>query len=97
MSKKERRIYLVEGLIDIGSKKAKLLIDSYKTPYNVLKAIRRTEITYTKTGNPKGITGPLAELKGFGWKFVEKNKKILFGSKKKEMNNILRNKEVLEV
>jgi ERCC4-type nuclease len=86
MSKYDRRIYLVEGLVDIGPKKAKLLIDTYETPHRVLKAIKHTEIKYTRTGTPKGITGPLAELKGFGWKFVEKNKKILFGNKKKEMD-----------
>lgn len=81
MSKTERRIYIIEGLVDIGAKKAKLLIDTYRTPHQVVKAIKHTEITYTRTGNPKGIEGPLAELSGFGWKFIEKNKKILFGKK----------------
>lgn len=97
MSKAERRIYLIEGLVDIGPKKAKLLIDVYKTPHKVLKAIRHTEIIYTKTKNPKGITGPLAELKGFGWKFVEKNKKILFGSRIKEKVDVSLDKGTLEV
>ena len=97
MGKTERRIYLIEGLVDIGPKKAMLLIKTYKTPYNVLKAIRHTEIIYTKTGNPKGITGPLAELKGFGWKFVEKNKKILFGSQKKDLGHSLLNSGTFEV
>lgn len=81
MSKAERRIYIIEGLVDIGPKKAKLLIDTFRTPHQVVKAIKYTEITYTRTGKPKGIEGPLAELSGFGWKFVEKNKKILFGKK----------------
>ncbi|KKN13168.1 hypothetical protein LCGC14_1008960, partial [marine sediment metagenome] len=27
----------------------------------------------------KGIKGPLDQLTGFGWKFVEKNKVIIFG------------------
>jgi len=83
MSKKERRSFIIEGLEDIGPKKAKTLIERYKTPYQVFKAIRHTEILYTKTGNPKGIQGPLGDLTGFGWKFVEKNQKILFGKKKK--------------
>jgi ERCC4-type nuclease len=81
MNKSERRIYIIEGLVDTGLKKAKTLIDAYKTPYNVVKAIRETEIIYTRTGNPKGIQGPLEQLSGFGWKYVKKNKKILFGSK----------------
>ncbi len=84
MNEKERRYFIIEGLVDIGSKKAKLLVDTFGTPFNVLKAIKDTEITYTKTGNPKGISGPLKEcgLKGFSWKFVKKNKEILFGLKK---------------
>ena len=83
MSKKDRRSFIIEGLVDIGPKKARALIDKYKTPYQVFKAIKNTEITYTKTGNPKGIQGPLEDLTGFGWKFVEKNKKLLFGKQKK--------------
>ena len=83
MSKRDRRSFIIEGLVDIGPKKAKALIDKYRNPYQVFKAIKNTEITYTKTGNPKGLEGPLAELTGFGWKFVEKNKRLLFGKKKK--------------
>jgi Fanconi anemia group M protein len=83
LSKKERRTFIIEGLVDIGPKKAKTLIDKYKTPHLVFKSIKHTEILYTKTGNPKGIQGPLSDLTGFGWKFVEKNKKIIFGKRKK--------------
>lgn len=83
MSKKERRTYIIEGLMNIGPKKARALIEKYKYPDQVFKAIKHTEIVYTKTGNPKGIQGPLADLTGFGWKFVETNKKILFGKKKR--------------
>ncbi|MFX0003876.1 MAG: ERCC4 domain-containing protein [Candidatus Hodarchaeota archaeon] len=83
MSKKERRSFIIEGLVDIGPRKAQALIDKFKNPYQVFKAIKRTEILYTKTGNPKGIRGPLEDLTGFGWKFVEKNQRLLFGKKKK--------------
>jgi Fanconi anemia group M protein len=83
MSKDERRSFIIEGLVDIGPKKAKALIEKFKTPYQVFKAIKRTEILYTKTGNPKGIRGPLNDLTGFGWKFVEKNQKLLFRKMKK--------------
>ncbi|MFW9771491.1 MAG: ERCC4 domain-containing protein, partial [Candidatus Thorarchaeota archaeon] len=79
MSIKERRTYVVEGFIDIGPKKAKTLIEQFKTPHQVIKAIKHTEVTFTRTGNPKGIEGPLSSLKGFSWKFIEKNKKLLFG------------------
>jgi Fanconi anemia group M protein len=83
MSKKERRTFIIEGLMNIGPKKAATLIEKYKYPHQVFKAIKHTEIIYTRTGNPKGIQGELEDLTGFGWKFVEKNQKILFGKKKK--------------
>jgi Fanconi anemia group M protein len=83
MSKRERRSFIIEGLVDIGPKKARALIEKFKNPYKVFKAIKRTEILYTRTGNPKGIRGPLEDLTGFGWKFVEKNQRLLFGKKKK--------------
>ena len=79
MNDEERRAYILEGLLDTGPSKAKTLIDNFKTPYKVIKAIKSTRITYTRTGNPKGINGPLSNLSGFGWKYVEKNQKILFG------------------
>jgi len=79
MNPDDRRAFIIEGLIDSGPKKAKELIEHFKTPFNVLKAIRNTKIIYTKTGNPKGIEGPLTKLSGYGWKFVQKNKEILFG------------------
>ncbi|MFX0048016.1 MAG: ERCC4 domain-containing protein [Candidatus Hermodarchaeota archaeon] len=84
MSIDERRSFIVEGFVDIGPKKAKSLIEKYETPYQVFKAIKHTEIKYTRTGNPKGIEGPLNELSGFGWKFVEKNKEMLFGKTKQK-------------
>jgi len=79
MSEDERRIFIIEGLVDIGPKKAKRLIDAFHTPDKVFFAIKNTEIIYTRTNNPKGIKGPLDQLTGFGWKFVEKNKVIIFG------------------
>lgn len=84
MSKRERRSFIIEGLVDIGPKKARTLIEKFKTPYQVFKAIKRTEITYTRTGRIKGIKGPLQSLTGFGPKFVEKNQKLLFRKKKKD-------------
>jgi ERCC4-type nuclease len=82
MDQSARRSYIIEGLVDTGPKKAKLLIDTFRTPAKVLKSIKHTEIIFTRTGNPKGIRGPLEQLSGFGWKYIQKNKKVLFGSKK---------------
>lgn len=73
-----RRRFILEGLIDTGPKKAEQLLARFKTPFKVLEAIKYTQILYTRTGNPKGIQGPLDTMRGFGWKFVKKNKVILF-------------------
>ncbi len=65
-------------ILELGGTKATQLIKKFGTPQEVFKAIKNTKIIYTKTGNPKGIEGSLSEIKGFGWKFVQKNKAILF-------------------
>ncbi len=84
MSPEERMTFIIEGLVDIGPTKAKTLIDTFKSPYQVFKAIKNTEIIYTRNNRPKGIKGPLERLRGFGWKFIEKNQSILFGVNKKK-------------
>ena len=84
MSEADRRAYIIEGLVDIGPKKAKALIEKFETPYKVFRAIKQTDVIFTRTGNPKGIEGPLKQLSGFSWKFVQKNKEILFGNHKNQ-------------
>ncbi len=80
MSMRDRRAFILEGLLDCGPKKAKLLIKVFNTPQNVFEAIRLTSIIFTKNNKPKGIEGPIKDigLKGFGWKFIQKNKKLLY-------------------
>jgi Fanconi anemia group M protein len=77
MSLPERQEYLLQGLEGVGQKTAKLLIGELGTPGMVFREIQKAEVLYTRTGNPKGLTGPLAEIKGIGPKFVEKNKPLL--------------------
>nr|QEE16299.1 hypothetical protein DSAG12_02129 [Candidatus Prometheoarchaeum syntrophicum] len=74
---RDSQLFFLEGLCQVSEKKARILLDHFKTPYNVLQAITETTITYTKTGNPKGISGRLAELKGFGHKFLKMNQELL--------------------
>ncbi|MHA1718737.1 MAG: hypothetical protein ACTSWX_10705 [Promethearchaeota archaeon] len=71
------QLFFLEGLFQVSEKKAKILLNHFKTPYNVLKAIVETEITYTKSGNPKGVLGSLGKLKGFGYKFIKINRNLL--------------------
>ena len=48
MDKSARRTYIIEGLVDTGPKKAKLLIDTFKTPDRVLKSIKFQQ-SYNRT------------------------------------------------
>lgn len=83
MDKKERRKFVIEGLVNTGPAKAAELLRAFKTPARVFSAIKTTRVLYTKTGNPKGIEGPIKDaMKGFGVKWVIDNQKLLFGSKK---------------
>ncbi|WP_371806446.1 hypothetical protein [Candidatus Lokiarchaeum ossiferum] len=34
-------------------------------------------LIHTRTGNPKGITGPLAEIKSFDFEIVRQNQALL--------------------
>ncbi|MFX0141458.1 MAG: ERCC4 domain-containing protein [Candidatus Hodarchaeota archaeon] len=84
MSHEERQRFYLEGLYNIGPKRAQQLLDTFTTPNGVHKAIKNTKILYTKTGKVKGIEGELCKIKGIGPNFVIKNKKLLFN---KEENN----------
>ncbi len=76
MNNEERKKFILEGFYDTGPKLAKILIEKFKTPYDVLYTINHSKLLFTKTGNPKGVEGPLGEIRGIGFKWVEKNKKL---------------------
>jgi ERCC4-type nuclease len=76
MTIEERREFLLEGLIGVGPKTATKLIEEFKNPLTVFNAIVESNVIYTKTGNPKGIDGPLQGIKGIGPKFLLENKKL---------------------
>lgn len=77
MTLEERKAFILEGLVGVGPKTATKLIDQFNTPLNVFKAIQDSNVLYTKTGNPKGIEGPLEGIKGIGPKFLLENKKLV--------------------
>ncbi len=53
-------------------------------PKKIIDSILDTEVLYTKTGNPKGLNGPMSELEGFGPKYVLKNQRLFHSSKKED-------------
>jgi len=70
---------IVCKLLDVSDKKADVLLDEFKSPIKIFDAILDTKVVYTKTGNPRGVSGPLESIKGFGPKFVLKNQRLLQG------------------
>lgn len=83
MNKREEQIFLIQGLLDIGISKAEFLLNTFRNPAEIFQAILNTEVIYTSTGNPKGISAidekfpSIASLKGFGPKFIDKNRSLL--------------------
>ena len=57
---REKQEYFVQGLVGVGLKTAKLLLDNLGTPNNIVNAITDSTILYTRTGKTKGISGELA-------------------------------------
>jgi Fanconi anemia group M protein len=74
---REKQLFLLEGLERTGGKVANRLLDEFSSPMGVFRAINKTKVLHTKTGNPKGIEGPLKAVKGLGHQFVDRNKEIL--------------------
>ena len=77
MSQLDRQQFLLQGLPQIGPKTALTLLKHFETPMAVFEAISNSSVTFTKTGNPKGIEGPLSDIPGIGPKFLLKTKEVL--------------------
>ncbi len=71
------QLYFLEGLYHVSEKSAIKLLNAFGSVNGVLDAIQETSLIYSKSGNVKGITGPLAKMKGFGVKFVVKNRALI--------------------
>ena len=77
MTLEDQQNYLIQGLLGVGEKTAKTLLDKLGSPEKIFEGILNTKLLYTRTGNPKGISGPLENIQGIGFKFIEKNRKLL--------------------
>ncbi|MFX0184314.1 MAG: ERCC4 domain-containing protein [Candidatus Hodarchaeota archaeon] len=77
---RESQLYFLQGLHNTGQKKGTILLSEFKNPLKVIEAIRDSKVLYTKTGNPKGVEGPLEKLEGFGPKYLLKNQDLLSSS-----------------
>lgn len=77
------QLYFLSGLFDIGKDKAKALLDHFTKPILIIKWIVKTQIRFTKGGNPK-ISETSVKIPGFGPKFFLKNQKMLLEVAKNE-------------
>ena len=82
---RDDQLYFIQGLYNTGQKKGEILLDAFNNnPKEVIDSILQTEVLYTKTGNPKGLDGPMKNLEGFGPKYVLKNQSLFQSSKRKK-------------
>lgn len=73
----DAQLTLMEGFCLMGSKKVKELSTEFRSPLEIFEEIRSAELLYTRTGNPKGITGKLADIKFYDFEFVRQNQMLL--------------------
>ena len=73
---RDKQLYFLSGLEDLGDIRSKELLSIYNTPLNVIAWIISTIITYTKGGNPRK---PDNCPDGYGSNFLLKNQKLLTG------------------
>ncbi|MHA2329697.1 MAG: ERCC4 domain-containing protein [Candidatus Hodarchaeales archaeon] len=83
-SVRDNQLYFLQGLHKTGHKKAEILLKAFdESPKKVLGGILKSKVLYTRTGNPKGIEGPLQNIEGFGPKYLIENQRLLKSSRKK--------------
>ena len=70
--------FFIRGLYLMGEKRSKELMVNFSSIDDILRNICESEIIYTRTGNPKGVTGEFAKIKNFNVEFIQKSKEILF-------------------
>lgn len=75
--------YFVQGLVDVGLKRARQMLDMFQTPQHILHALELTEVIRTKSGNPKGISGVMTAVSNIGPKIIDRNQNLLHYSYKK--------------
>lgn len=81
-SLRDQQLFFLQGLHNTGAKKGEILLDTFNdSPIEVFQSLLDTQVLYTKTGNLKGLEGPLADLEGFGPKYVLRNQELLRTSK----------------
>ena len=70
--------FFLEGLMVSGPKTAVNLSENFESVWDVINGIKESSIIYTKTGNPKGVVGPIEEIEGCSIEFVRQNRAMVF-------------------
>ena len=74
---RKNQIDFLEGLLQVSQKKADILLSHFQTPGATLQALWESEVENSSSKRSKKVTGPYAQLKGFGPKFIETNLHLL--------------------
>ncbi len=86
ISRKDQEHFL-QGMVQVGSKSAKRLLNTFGAPKYVFHALQETEVQLKKDGTPKKIRGMMEHVRGFGPMFVHRNKRLYTMSHKQAKRN----------
>ncbi len=86
--------YFLEGLVDVGDKKAQRFLDVLGNPLFTLHAISEAKVNYSKSGKPKNISGIIEGFKGIGGKFILRNQNLLNFSYSQSLKKKIKIREI---
>ncbi len=90
----EDQKYFLEGLVDVGNKKAQRFLDVLGNPLFILHAISEAKVIYSKNGKPKNITGIIEGFKGIGGRFILRNQNLLNFSYSQSLKKKIKIREI---
>jgi Fanconi anemia group M protein len=76
----EQQMFLLSGLPKIGVTLSNELLRRFDTPLRVFEEITKAEVTTSKSGRTRRLSGSIGEVKGMGPIIVEHAKRLLTGS-----------------
>ena len=83
----EDQEHFLQGMVQVGVKSAKQLLSAFGAPKYVLHALQETIVHVKKDGTPRKIEGMMEHVRGFGPKFVYRNKRLYTMSHKEAKKN----------
>ena len=75
-----QQVFLLSGLPQIGTTLAEELLNRFDSPFRVMEELANAEISVSKSGKTRRLSGPLSDVRGIGPVIVENSQRLLTGS-----------------